>query len=175
MWMRSSTQRHHFTSRQTILLVRCVSDNLDTPPQYTVFRVAGACDKGHCRYPRECTQIWVCLDICCVPHHTFSETCYRTSVKRVVVTSSCAAVLNISTTPQLLSELDWNDQAVQEVEEKGREASAGAKYRTSKTLAERGTHFLPVAFISIDCLRSNQPHGISQRSTRVRLAGTCQL
>ncbi|KAJ7351307.1 D-lactaldehyde dehydrogenase [Mycena albidolilacea] len=62
---------------------------------------------------------------------------YGTSVKRVVVTSSCAAVLNISTTPQLLSELDWNDQAVQEVEEKGREASAGAKYRTSKTLAER--------------------------------------
>ncbi|KAJ7846608.1 D-lactaldehyde dehydrogenase [Mycena olivaceomarginata] len=62
---------------------------------------------------------------------------YGTSVKRVVVTSSCAAVLNISTTPQLLSELDWNDQAVQEVEEKGREASAGAKYRISKTLAER--------------------------------------
>jgi nucleoside-diphosphate-sugar epimerase len=59
-------------------------------------------------------------------------------VKRVVVTSSCAAVMNISTTPQLLSELDWNDQAVQEVEEKGREASSGAKYRTSKTLAERG-------------------------------------
>jgi hypothetical protein len=72
----------------------------------------------------------------------------------VVVTSSCAAVLNISTTPQLLSELDWNDQAVQEVEEKGREASAGAKHRTSKTLAERGTYFPPVAFISIDCLRS---------------------
>ncbi|KAJ7829525.1 NAD-P-binding protein [Mycena olivaceomarginata] len=52
---------------------------------------------------------------------------YGTSVKRVVVTSSCAAVLNISTTPQLLSELDWNDQAVQEER----------KYRTSKTLAER--------------------------------------
>ncbi|KAJ6612419.1 hypothetical protein B0H10DRAFT_1807598, partial [Mycena sp. CBHHK59/15] len=32
-----------------------------------------------------------------------------------------------------------NDQAMQEVEEKGRAASGGAKYRTSKTLAERGT------------------------------------
>ncbi|KAJ6571117.1 NAD(P)-binding protein [Mycena capillaripes] len=62
---------------------------------------------------------------------------YGTAVKRVVVTSSCAAVMNVSTTPQVLSELDWNDQAVKEVEEKGREASAGSKYRTSKTLAER--------------------------------------
>ncbi|KAF8155208.1 NAD-P-binding protein [Mycena galopus ATCC 62051] len=62
---------------------------------------------------------------------------YGTSVKRVVVTSSCAAVMNISTTPQVLSELDWNDQAVKEVEEKGRAASNQAKYRTSKTLAER--------------------------------------
>ncbi|KAJ7666346.1 D-lactaldehyde dehydrogenase [Mycena rosella] len=62
---------------------------------------------------------------------------YGKGVKRIVVTSSCAAVMNISTEPQVLSELDWNDQAVKEVEERGRAASAGAKYRTSKTLAER--------------------------------------
>ncbi|KAJ7076683.1 D-lactaldehyde dehydrogenase [Mycena belliarum] len=62
---------------------------------------------------------------------------YGTSVKRVVVTSSCAAVLNISPEPQFLSELDWNDQAVKEVEEQGRGASAASKYRASKTLAER--------------------------------------
>lgn len=60
------------------------------------------------------------------------------SVKRVVVTSSTAAVLNVSTEPQLLSELDWNNQAVEEVAEKGRGASAAAKYRASKTMAERG-------------------------------------
>ncbi|KAJ7845598.1 hypothetical protein B0H14DRAFT_2185124, partial [Mycena olivaceomarginata] len=60
------------------------------------------------------------------------------SVKRVVVTSSCAAVLHISTTPQLFSELDWNDQAVQRVEEKARAVSTASKYRTSKTLAGRG-------------------------------------
>ncbi|KAJ6531438.1 hypothetical protein DFH09DRAFT_1183626 [Mycena vulgaris] len=62
---------------------------------------------------------------------------YGKSVKRVVVTSSCAAVMNISSEPQVLSELDWNDQAVKEVAEQGRAASAGSKYRTSKTLAER--------------------------------------
>ncbi|KAJ7679549.1 D-lactaldehyde dehydrogenase [Mycena polygramma] len=64
---------------------------------------------------------------------------YGTSVKRVVVTSSCAAVMNISKEekPQVLSELDWNDQAVEEVEKEGREATAAAKYRASKTLAER--------------------------------------
>ncbi|KAJ7731586.1 hypothetical protein DFH07DRAFT_755616 [Mycena maculata] len=62
---------------------------------------------------------------------------YGTSVKRVVVTSSCAAVMNISDKQQVLNELNWNDQAVNEVENKGREASPQAKYRASKTQAER--------------------------------------
>ncbi|KAJ7186271.1 hypothetical protein GGX14DRAFT_409254 [Mycena pura] len=52
---------------------------------------------------------------------------YGTAVKRVVVTSSCAAVMTVSDQPQFLSE----------VEEKGRAASAEAKYNTSKILAER--------------------------------------
>ncbi|KAJ6596330.1 hypothetical protein DFH09DRAFT_905482 [Mycena vulgaris] len=47
---------------------------------------------------------------------------YGKSVKRVVVTSSltssCAAVMNISSEPQVLSELDWNDQAMKEVEDR---------------------------------------------------------
>ncbi|KAF7336883.1 D-lactaldehyde dehydrogenase [Mycena venus] len=62
---------------------------------------------------------------------------YGTSVKRVVITSSCAAIANVSTAPQVLSEVDWSVQAEQEVEEKGRAASNGAKYRAAKTLAER--------------------------------------
>ncbi|KAJ7079512.1 hypothetical protein C8R43DRAFT_1083223 [Mycena crocata] len=62
---------------------------------------------------------------------------YGASVKRVVVTSSTAAVMNLSTEPQVLSELDWNDQAVKDIEENGRKAAAPAKYRASKTLAER--------------------------------------
>ncbi|KAJ7064076.1 D-lactaldehyde dehydrogenase [Mycena amicta] len=59
------------------------------------------------------------------------------TVKRIVVTSSVAAVLNVSDKPQTLNESNWNEQAVQEVEEKGRDASAASKYRASKMLAER--------------------------------------
>ncbi|KAJ7490826.1 D-lactaldehyde dehydrogenase [Mycena latifolia] len=59
------------------------------------------------------------------------------SVKRVVVTSSTAAVMNLSTEPQVLDELSWNDDAVRDVEEKGRASAARVKYCASKTLAER--------------------------------------
>lgn len=59
-------------------------------------------------------------------------------MKRVVVTSSTAAVLHDSPTPKVFSEADWDDQAVEEVEKKGRAASNAHKYRASKTLAERG-------------------------------------
>ncbi|KAJ7731808.1 NAD-P-binding protein [Mycena maculata] len=62
---------------------------------------------------------------------------FGTSVKRVVVTSSTAAVINSSPEPQVLSELNWNDHDVKEVEEKGRAAAPGVKYRASKSLAER--------------------------------------
>ena len=60
-----------------------------------------------------------------------------TAVKRIVVTSSCAAVLTPLPDPHVFSEEDWNDASVAEVEEKGRAATAIAKYRASKTLAER--------------------------------------
>ncbi|KAF7376957.1 Ketoreductase azaE [Mycena sanguinolenta] len=62
---------------------------------------------------------------------------YGTSVKRVVITSSCAAVLQIQAEPRTFSELDWNEQAPREVTEMGRSAPAMTKYRASKTLAER--------------------------------------
>ncbi|KZT02608.1 NAD(P)-binding protein [Laetiporus sulphureus 93-53] len=60
-----------------------------------------------------------------------------TTVKRVVVTSSTASVMHPQDTPRAFSELDWNDAAINEVKEKGRGASQPAKYRASKTLAER--------------------------------------
>ncbi|KAJ6512289.1 NAD-P-binding protein [Mycena vulgaris] len=60
-----------------------------------------------------------------------------TSVKRVVVTSSCAAVLQVEAEPKTFSELDWNEQAPKEVVEMGRAAPPITKYRASKTLAER--------------------------------------
>ncbi|OJT14835.1 hypothetical protein TRAPUB_8629 [Trametes pubescens] len=62
---------------------------------------------------------------------------FGTAVKRVVVTSSCAAVLTLSTEPRVFSETDWNEGSVQEVREQGAQATAPAKYRASKTLAER--------------------------------------
>jgi len=59
------------------------------------------------------------------------------SVKRVVVTSSVAAILQMQDTPRVFTEADWNDQAVAEVETKGRAAVPVAKYCASKVLAER--------------------------------------
>lgn len=58
------------------------------------------------------------------------------------MTSSCAAVLQVTTTPKVYSEKDWNEQAPAEVEEKGRAADPMQKYRASKTLAERGEHWI---------------------------------
>ena len=62
---------------------------------------------------------------------------YGTNVKRVVITSSCASVLDNFPEPNVFSEKDWNEGSPKEVQEKGREASQPAKYRASKVLAER--------------------------------------
>ncbi|KAJ7230085.1 NAD-P-binding protein [Mycena pura] len=62
---------------------------------------------------------------------------YGTSVKRIVVTSSCAAVLQTAPEPRTLNEDSWNEQAPKEVEQLGRGANATTMYRASKTLAER--------------------------------------
>ncbi|KAG8923398.1 methylglyoxal reductase (NADPH-dependent) gre2 [Tulasnella sp. 418] len=58
-------------------------------------------------------------------------------VKRVVVTSSFASVLEPHTSPYTYTELDWNDFAIKEVKEKGRDADPMIKYRASKVMAER--------------------------------------
>ncbi|KAI0342089.1 NAD-P-binding protein [Trametopsis cervina] len=62
---------------------------------------------------------------------------HGTQVKRVVVTSSVAAVLEILPDPPVFTEEHWNGQAVKNVEEKGKDASPADKYRASKTLAEK--------------------------------------
>ncbi|THU98022.1 D-lactaldehyde dehydrogenase [Dendrothele bispora CBS 962.96] len=59
------------------------------------------------------------------------------SVKRIVITSSTASIVRVTTSPTTFSENDWNEPAIKEVEEKGRNASNPAKYRASKTLAEK--------------------------------------
>lgn len=58
-------------------------------------------------------------------------------VKRVVVTSSVAAVLDTLPHPHTFDETNWNTTAVEECETKGKDASPIAMYRASKTLAER--------------------------------------
>ena len=59
------------------------------------------------------------------------------SVKRIVITSSCAAVLTPAPDPRTFSEENWNEASIVEVKEKGKDATAIAKYRASKTLSER--------------------------------------
>ena len=66
-----------------------------------------------------------------------SARAHAPGVQRIVVTSSCASVLTPTPDPRVFSEADWNEASIAEVNEKGRDASGPAKYRASKTLAER--------------------------------------
>ncbi|KAG6917263.1 hypothetical protein DXG01_003210 [Tephrocybe rancida] len=58
------------------------------------------------------------------------------AVKRVVVTSSCASVLEVGV-DKIFTELNWNELAISEVKEQGDAAPGPSKYRASKTLAEK--------------------------------------
>ncbi|PFH46935.1 hypothetical protein AMATHDRAFT_68786 [Amanita thiersii Skay4041] len=58
-------------------------------------------------------------------------------LKRIVILESIASIIRDADGPLVFSENDWNDQALDEVERLGRNASGLAKYRASKTLAER--------------------------------------
>ncbi|KAG5641705.1 hypothetical protein DXG03_004409 [Asterophora parasitica] len=58
------------------------------------------------------------------------------NLKRVVVTSSCASVLEVGV-DKVFSELDWNELAIREIKEQGDSAPGPSKYRASKTLAEK--------------------------------------
>ncbi|ORY35474.1 dihydrokaempferol 4-reductase [Naematelia encephala] len=64
--------------------------------------------------------------------------------KRIVITSSVAAIMDTSVPPPVhFNEKHWNPVSVKECEEKGRNASQPDKYRASKTLAEQAFwHFL---------------------------------
>ena len=54
-----------------------------------------------------------------------------------MITSSTAAAVRQTNLPGHFTEADWNDEEVAQCREKGRDATALAKYRASKTLAER--------------------------------------
>ena len=55
------------------------------------------------------------------------------AVNRIVITSSCAAVLTPARQPGLFSEEDWNEASIAAVESQGRAAPNAEKYRASKT------------------------------------------
>ena len=60
------------------------------------------------------------------------------SIKRIVVTSSTTAVGLTLRAERQYTEEEWNEPALKEVRELGKEASGRAKYSASKTLAEKG-------------------------------------
>jgi nucleoside-diphosphate-sugar epimerase len=62
---------------------------------------------------------------------------YGKRVKRVVITSSVAAVQQNVSEPKVFTEVDWNEQAVDDVQKNGKSAQNPNKYMASKTLAER--------------------------------------
>jgi nucleoside-diphosphate-sugar epimerase len=62
----------------------------------------------------------------------------RSSVKRIVVTSSTVAVSLAPRPGRQYTEEEWNEPAVKAVRELGKDAHGLAKYSASKVLAERG-------------------------------------
>ncbi|KAL7650373.1 hypothetical protein ACMYSQ_012170 [Aspergillus niger] len=64
---------------------------------------------------------------------------HGTRVRRIVITSSCAAVLDTAYQAVTVSEDNWNDQRVKECQILGHQATGLSKYSASKTLSEQGT------------------------------------
>jgi nucleoside-diphosphate-sugar epimerase len=62
---------------------------------------------------------------------------YGTNVKRIVLTSSLAAIREADPNPRTYDETNWNNAAVEAVKTKGSAAGPFAIYPASKTLAER--------------------------------------
>lgn len=65
--------------------------------------------------------------------------CNSKSVKRIVVTASCASVLQSGYKPPVrFDESSWNEPAIKDVRENGSKTLPSNVYRASKTLAEKG-------------------------------------
>jgi len=62
---------------------------------------------------------------------------HASNLKRVILTSSGVAVLEVTTVPRVFTESNWNEAAVETVKTKGSEAGPFAIYCASKTLAEK--------------------------------------
>jgi len=62
---------------------------------------------------------------------------YGTNVKRIILTSSCAAIEETHDDQRHYTEEDWCQQSLDEVNEKGAKSIPSDWYRASKTLAEK--------------------------------------
>ncbi|GAA5942535.1 SDR family oxidoreductase [Sporobolomyces koalae] len=80
------------------------------------------------------------------------------SIKRVVITSSFAAIVNPHDPVYTFTEKDWNEYSTKQVEEKGKDVDPSQAYRASKTLAERAAwDFLKNEKPSFDIATVNPP------------------
>ena len=85
---------------------------------------------------------------------------HGSTTKRVVLTSSVAAVREDTTVPRIFTESSWNNAAIEAVETKGPAAGPGAFYKASKTLAEKAAWEFVAAHkseISWDLIVLNPP------------------
>lgn len=62
---------------------------------------------------------------------------HGSNLKRVVLTSSAVAILEVTTVPRVFTESSWNEAAVEAVKTKGSAAGPFVIYCASKTLAEK--------------------------------------
>ena len=82
------------------------------------------------------------------------------ALKRFVLTSSLAAVREVSTVPRTFNESNWNEAAVEAVKTKGSAAGPVTIYLASKTLAEKAAWEFVAAHeseISWDLVAINPP------------------
>ena len=74
----------------------------------------------------------------------------RSNVKRVVITSSAVAILELGHLGKIFNEEDWNEKSVNDVKASGRKAENMDKYFASKTLAEKGMFSRSSSFMHAD-------------------------
>ncbi|KAJ4470790.1 D-lactaldehyde dehydrogenase [Lentinula aciculospora] len=83
------------------------------------------------------------------------------TLKRIILLSSCAAILSLLPDPKPFTESDWNDQAIEDVKANGKNANQVNKYCASKTLAEKAAWELyntNKANVSWDLVALNPPY-----------------
>jgi nucleoside-diphosphate-sugar epimerase len=86
---------------------------------------------------------------------------YGSTVKRLILTSSVAAICEEITVPRVFTESNWNNSSVEAVKTKGSEAGPVAIYFASKTLAEKAAWEFVDAHkseISWDLVAINPPY-----------------